>query len=287
MEIWQPTSAQARGWHDQGYFVVRGLLARDVAMELRGVVKNEILTPAPDSADLDPQDPMDDSPGARAARFRKLNGFGVRSPLVWDALYASAPLLRVVRHFLGDDLLLKFSSVFLKPARTGSATPWHQDNGLWRDGETQPFNFWMALDPATRANGCLQFIPGSHRGAIVPHVLYENSIHGELPRESVAQLKAEHGLRHVELEPGDCVCWHSSLYHYSPPNRSDQSRISMAGVYATPALADANALFNNYRWALRGGEPVKGFPPEKYELSGARLAPPPFARAAEPTTSSL
>ena len=78
------------------------------------------------------------------------------------------------------------SSVFVKPAKSGAATPWHQDNGLWRDGETEPFNFWMALDPAKRENGCLQFIPGSHKTEIVEHVLYADSIHGELPRERVA-----------------------------------------------------------------------------------------------------
>ena len=74
----------------------------------------------------------------------------------------------------------------------------------------------MALDPAKRENGCLQFIPGSHKTEIVEHVLYDDSIHGELPRERVAALKAERGVEHIELAPGDVVCWHSSMWHYSP-----------------------------------------------------------------------
>ena len=142
----------------------------------------------------------------------------------------------VARYFLGDSFFLKFNSCFVKPARTGSATPWHQDNGLWRDGETEPFNFWMALDPATTQNGCLQFIPGSHKLGIFPHILYDDSIHPELPREEVRQLIADRGVEHCELDSGDVVCWHSSICHYSPPNPSPRGRIAIAGVYSTPQI---------------------------------------------------
>ena len=178
-------------------------------------------------------------------------------------------------------ILLKFSSVFVKPAKTGAATPWHQDNGLWRDGETEPFNFWMALDPAKRENGCLQFIPGSHKTEIVEHVLYADSIHGELPRERVAALKAERGVEHIELAPGDVVCWHSSMWHYSPVNESPQSRIGIAGVYTTPALADRSPrTWGNLHWVLRGGALCTAFPPDEYEVDGENKSPvEPFPRA--------
>ncbi len=147
------------------------------------MILNHVLKPEPGEQNIynaDPMDPMQtDTAEGRAARFRKLAGFGPESPVLWHTFYTAEPVLAVVRHFQGgDNLLLKFSSVFMKPAKTGSATPWHQDNGLWRDGETEPFNIWMAIDPATRENGCLQFLPGSHREPIVDHVLYPGGIHG-------------------------------------------------------------------------------------------------------------
>ncbi|MEX2387115.1 MAG: phytanoyl-CoA dioxygenase family protein, partial [Phycisphaeraceae bacterium] len=194
------------------------------------------------------------------------------------------------RHFLGDDVLLKFNSCFLKPARTGSATPWHQDNGLWRDGETEPFNFWMALDPATRANGCLQFIPGSHTGDIVPHVLYNDSIHPELPREQVRQMVDKHGLHHIELQPGDMVCWHSSLYHFSPPNTSDQSRIGIAGVYNNLENVNRSKRFKRFYWCLKAGEVCTDFPPQKHIVGDGEVEPVPPPRKVEgqldPATAS-
>ena len=173
----------------------------------------------------------------------------------------------MARYFLGDNVVIKYNSVFVKPARTGSATPWHQDNGLWRDGETEPFNFWMALDPATRENGCLQFIPGSHKTEIVPHVLYEDSIHAELPRDRVQKMLADHNVQHVELEPGDIVAWHSSLWHYSPPNKSDHGRIGVAGVYTNPEIIARRSRGGpNFRWAVKEGEICNTFPPEIYPV---------------------
>jgi hypothetical protein len=267
---WQPSTAQQRAWGEQGFFIVRTLVTPDEAAEMRGVIKNVILTPEPATrADADPMDPMGNTPAARAARFRKLGRFCHTSPLIWHQVHAGA-MVPMARHYLGDDVLLKFSSVFIKPARTGAATPWHQDNGLWRDGETEPFNFWMALDPASQTNGCLQFIAGSHSGEIVPHVLYEDSIHGELPRDRVQQMVAERGVEHIELAPGDVVCWHSSLWHYSPVNTSEQGRIGIAGVYTTPEQATGSIRsWGNLPWVLRAGQLCTAFPVEEFEVTNA------------------
>jgi hypothetical protein len=44
-------------------------------------------------------------------------------------------------------------------------------------------------------------------------VLYDDSIHCELPAERAAELIERNGIVHIELEPGDCVCWHDSRCH--------------------------------------------------------------------------
>ncbi|MEM7032457.1 MAG: phytanoyl-CoA dioxygenase family protein, partial [Chloroflexota bacterium] len=276
MTIWQPTLKQKQQFEEHGYFIERNVISHDLACELKGVIKNVILMPEPetktDADPMDPMDPMGDSQQARAARYRKLSRFCSSSPLIWDSVHCGEKMLELVRYFLGDDVFIKFDSCFLKPAQTGSATPWHQDNGLWRDGDTEPFNFWMALDPAKKFNGCMQFIPGSHKTEIVPHVLYENSIHGELPRERVAEMIDKRGIHHIELDPGDIVCWHSSLWHFSPPNPSDQSRIAIAGVYSTPEIT-TKQFWNNYYWVLQDGERITQFPPKVYPLERSTPLP--------------
>ena len=283
--MWQPTKEQEQSYEEYGYFIERDVIPHDLAIEMRGVIKNTILMPEPDTvADADPMDPMGDSPEARTARFRKLGKFCVKSPLIWHHAHAGEQVLDIARYFVGDDILVKFNSCFLKPAKSGSATPWHQDNGLWRDGDVYSFNFWMALDPATKANGCLQFIPGSHRTEIVPHVLYEDSIHAELPHERVEEMIATYGVHHVELEPGSIVCWHSSLWHYSPPNVSEQGRIAIAGVMNSPEIIERIGRSHQLEipWGLRKGERCTQFPPEYYAVPEMFVQKaPPHRKASE------
>jgi hypothetical protein len=276
---WAPSPQQQQQWDEDGYFIMRGVVPQDVAFDLRGVIKNELLKPTPEGRpDADPMDPMGNSPEAKALRFRKLGNFCCLSPLIWHTFHTGETMLAAARHFLGDDIIVKFNSVFVKPATMGSATPWHQDNGLWRDGETEPFNAWMALDPATRQNGCLQFIPGTHKGEIVPHVLYEDSLHAELPRDRVAEMIEKYGVVHIEAEPGDVVCWHSTLWHFSPPNPSPNSRIAIAGVWSNPKInADRNRPLN--RWGMKDGEICTAFPPEECEFEGGTpLKPEPHRK---------
>lgn len=282
MKTWQPTDEQKRDWREKGFFIERGVVPEGDAFDLRGVIKNELLKPEPSGRpDVDPMDPMGDTPEARAMRFRKLGNFCLESPLIWNAFHTGEHMLSMARYFLGDDIIVKFNSVFVKPAKTGSATPWHQDNGLWRDGETDPFNAWMALDPATRENGCMQFIPGSHKGEIVPHVMYEDSIHGELPRDLVKARIAQCGTEHIELGPGDVVCWHSSLWHYSPPNPSPNSRIAIAGVWTNPKI-NAGRVRPLHRWGMKNRARCTAFPPEVVEIeNGEWHRPKPHPKAEE------
>ncbi len=283
MSRWQPTAEQISQYENDGYFILRNVISTDLAAELRGVIRNVIMLPEPGKfVDIDPMNPMEDSPQGRIARFRKLGNFCVQAPLIWHNIHAGEKLLNIAQYFLGDDIIMKFNSCFLKPARTGSATPWHQDNGLWRDGETDPFNFWIPLEPATRENGCMQFIPGSHKTEIIEHVLYPDSIHGELPREIVKEMLHTHGVHHIELDPGDVVFWHSNMWHYSPPNKSDQSRIAVAGVWTNPDIVKkSKRLWQNARWAMREGEVCTQFPPEPAEMdttNAVKLKPFPAAK---------
>jgi hypothetical protein len=290
MARWQPTAELLKQFEEKGYFIIRNLIPRDTALEIRGVIRNHILTPEnkPAGDQVDPMDPMGSSPEAQAARFRKLGHFCVQAPIIWHNIHANEAVARVAQYFLGNDLLLKFNSCFLKPARTGSATPWHQDNGLWRDEETEPFNFWMAIDPATRANGCLQFVPTSHKTPIYPHVLYKDSVHAEMPREVVAEGVKRMGLEHIELQPGDTVFWHSNLWHYSPPNTSEQSRIGVAGVYTTPAIADRTKRFKTFHWIMKDGNVVDAFPPKTYIVGdGQTVQFPPHERVEEPVAAAV
>ncbi|HJP31950.1 MAG: phytanoyl-CoA dioxygenase family protein [Candidatus Latescibacteria bacterium] len=242
-----------RNFDDSGYFITRGLLTSAQTEAIRGALmrkagdvaasrdygRDKILEAAamaaPDAVPLH-------------ERFRKLNQLDLL-PELWDHWYAGEPVLDIVRDLIGEDILRKYASAFLKPARVGGATPWHQDIALWRDRNDDAVNGWLAIDAATRLNGCLQFLPGSHVEPVVEHVEYEDSLHAELPRDLCVDLTVDH----VELQPGDAVFWHSRLWHYSPPNESDRGRIGVGAVWVNPAQISQLTHVRSLRWAMRGG----------------------------------
>ena len=119
------------------------------------------------------------------------------------------------------------------------------------------------------------------RTEIVPHVLYEDSIHGELPRARVRQMIDRHGIEHIELQPGDAVCWHASLWHYSPINPSPRGRIGIAGVFTTPQRATrSKRSWGSLPWVMRDGRVCAAFPVEEFEVPEEGREPaPPFMRA--------
>src|SRR5262249_15568964 len=160
-------------------------------------------------------------------------------------------VLSIMQAFLGDQIRLMFSSVFLKPARHGAETPWHQDLGLWGQKLGEAVSIWCALDPATRENGCLSFIPRSHRLGGVEHQLYEGGVHKETRRDLLR------GLRPVaiELQPGDGVVWHAAMFHQSHPNPSDRNRVGVAGVYVNDAMVETVGPECRlpFPWVLRDG----------------------------------
>ena len=70
MTRWQPTPAQKAQYETEGYFILRNIISQDLAAELRGVIRNHIMQPDPgQSADIDPMDPMENSPQGRIARL--------------------------------------------------------------------------------------------------------------------------------------------------------------------------------------------------------------------------
>ncbi|PTY02912.1 phytanoyl-CoA dioxygenase [Verrucomicrobia bacterium LW23] len=120
-----------------------------------------------------------------------------------------------------------FRAMFMnKPANKGTFLPWHQDR--WTAFDRDPLlTVWTAMDPATKENGCVQVIPGSHRYGLI------NPAHGSgfLSKAQSAAICTPDRIVYVELEPGEVVILHNHLLHASDVNRSSQSRRALSVCY--------------------------------------------------------
>ncbi len=144
---------------------------------------------------------------------------------------------RLGKQLLGEEATCSFVHAIFKPARTGAATPWHQD-AAYSNPNLIPrkINFWVPLQEATLGNGCMQFIPGSHR--LRPQVLRHQTL-GNDPRVHGLELHPGEmgrvtGAVACPLPPGGATLHGSYMLHYTAPNRSDTPRRALIAHAALP-----------------------------------------------------
>ncbi|HLJ15148.1 MAG TPA: phytanoyl-CoA dioxygenase family protein [Bryobacteraceae bacterium] len=124
------------------------------------------------------------------------------------------------------------SKMIMKDAKIGGAWAWHQDYGYWyHNGVLYPLlcSAFIAIDPATPENGCLQVIEGSHRLGRVDHVLTGDQAGADMER--VEAILERLPRRYIEMDPGDVLFFDCNLLHRSDQNRSEAPRWSMICCY--------------------------------------------------------
>src|SRR5438552_350422 len=85
--------------------------------------------------------------------------------------------MHVAKQLLGPEVIAQGEHAIFKPPRFGAATPWHQDEAYWGEQmQYNSFSMWIPLQEATLANGCMQFIPASHKSEIIPHHSIGNDV---------------------------------------------------------------------------------------------------------------
>jgi ectoine hydroxylase len=153
---------------------------------------------------------------------------------IYTAIVQAEPLVNAMEMLLGDEVYHYHHKMILKEPRTGGAWTWHQDYGYWyHNGCLFPdmASCMFAVDRATKENGCLQVIRGSHRMGRIDHVKRGDQTGAEMERVEAALGRLE--LVHVEMEPGSAVLFHGNTLHRSDQNLSDHPRWAFICCYNT------------------------------------------------------
>ena len=157
----------------------------------------------------------------------------LHGPRLFD-LFFHTRLLDVAELLLGPEVRLypNYTARPKFPEWKGTLVLWHQDGGYTAqaaDGveSLNMLNVWAPLVSATEENGCMQFVPGTHKLGIVPHEKREYYL--EIARE---ELDARLGQAvSIEVDPGDVVLFHNLMFHCGLPNRTRMVRWSMDWRY--------------------------------------------------------
>jgi ectoine hydroxylase len=151
---------------------------------------------------------------------------------IYGMVARSNSIVGSAEKILGGEVYHYHSKMIMKDAKVGGAWTWHQDYGYWyQNGVLAPLlcSAFIAIDPATRSNGCLQVIRGSHALGRIDHTLTGDQA-GADP-ERVNEILKRFELVYVEMDPGDVLFFDCNLLHRSDQNRSDQARWSMICCY--------------------------------------------------------
>lgn len=224
MVPFQLTDEQVTSFHHDGYLLVEELFDAEEMDLLLGIGKA-------------------DQALARDATTRRdaeggVTKLAVRNDLrddIYGAIVRSPRLVRTMEKLLGDEVYHWHHKMMLKEPRTGGAWDWHQDYGYWyNDGCLFPdmASVTIAIDRATRENGCLQVIKGSHNIGRVDHDKAAGGQTGaDMERVHAALKQME--LVHIEAAPGTALFFHGNLLHRSDQNRSEHPRWSLICCYNT------------------------------------------------------
>ncbi len=135
---------------------------------------------------------------------------------------------------LGGEVYHYHSKMMLKEPQVGGAWEWHQDYGYWyQNGCLLPdmASCLIAVDRATRENGCIQMMTGSHRMGRVEHGRFGGQTGADPERVKEAMQRMPVVL--CEAEPGDGLFFHANTLHCSGPNTSPNPRWSLICCYNT------------------------------------------------------
>ena len=150
-----------------------------------------------------------------------------------------------------DPRLVQSMYIFKHPGVGGEVT-WHTDHTfLWTEPQSV-VGFWVAIDDATKENGCLWAIPGLHKEPAKSRFVREGtSTTTEVYDESEYPTYRKVS---IEAKRGTLVLLHGTLPHWSDVNHSDKPRQAY-----TLHIVDGAAEWDERNWLQRPDMPFRGF----------------------------
>ena len=275
------TAAHVEHLREHGYAVIPGFLTADEIAAVKretDAVRTEGLKHRASYRDRNLMFEILNDPAAKRRVLLQAHWFAWINPAL-EALRRHPRYLEIMEPLLGRDIKQVTNQLHWKPPGAKfTGYRFHQDlrfrerGGTYRDLMTAWLNTGLAIDPATRENGCLRVIRGSHKkgylGLSDDGPIMKGTTQDAELQQAGLDLK---DIVDVELEPGDLAIWGLLTVHGSDANRSQKDRAFAISGYVQAHNSDRG------EWAFRDGQPVPLGPvPEICKYEKLREKPGPF-----------
>jgi len=153
-----------------------------------------------------------------------------------------------------DGIRIWHDQALIKPPY-GNPTAWHLDNPKWSFYSPDAISIWIALDDATLANGCMWYLPGTHKTA-----RYDNAVIGQGNMADLFKFYPE--WRTIAAVPAACpagsaVFHNGMLAHGAGANMTPSPRRAMTCAYMPDGSTfngQRNILPEEYFYTLQVGD---------------------------------
>jgi len=213
------TDAQVAQFHEQGYCTaptffdartVRALQATVRALQAAGKLRNVATT----------------GDGVTTSTTALNLQICPASPdvLLLRALPFAPQVAPALTRLIGPSAVHILDQIFLKPAHHGAGTNWHTDNSYFKvDQAIAGTGMWIAVHDATRVNGTMRVIPGSHR-----RTWQHRRDLGSDHHNTCADLVDERDAVHIELPAGGVLFFNFGIAHATGANATAADRAGLA-----------------------------------------------------------
>ena len=212
-----PTRDQQNRYAEDGFYIVKGLLSAEEVTNFRDHARKQLEEEAREGSVM--------AKGDRDGKSTLLKMWNTAGDDKYGLLARDQRMVLQAEALLGEESYLYSHKMTMKQPREGGAWEWHQDFGYWyNNGCLRPdmLSIYISLDKATKENGCLQVLSGTHKLGRLDHVREDGQTNVARTHLEAAIERYEH--LYVEMEAGDALVFHGNLLHRSDANNSDTSR---------------------------------------------------------------
>jgi ectoine hydroxylase-related dioxygenase (phytanoyl-CoA dioxygenase family) len=176
-----------------------------------------------------------------------------------DVLWNPAFLMAASQLLGNKGVRFWHDQLFSKPAHHGGVVAWHQDYSYWtRSVPMQHLTCWVGLDDVSVENGCLLYIPKSHKWGLLDKPELAGDMDGIMAYLTEDQ-KEEFKPVAIEMKKGYGTFHHPLLLHGSKENRSNNSRRAFVlNVFADGTKSAANEPLLKGIPAVPAGDQLDG-----------------------------
>lgn len=247
-DTYRLSEAQIAHYHQYGFVSGIRVLNENQIQRLR-LELAEIMDPSHPGNPLFYEFHSNESKDTKSVLFHSLGHWRITEgfhDVLWN------PAFLMAAHQLLEHKPVRFwhDQLFYKPAEHGGVVAWHQDYSYWtRTIAMQHLTCWTALDDSTTDNGCLHYIPGSHKWGLLNAPELAGSMDGILDYLTPEQ-RLNFNPVPVEMKAGYATFHHPLLVHGSYANTSDRHRRAFVlNIFADGTVSNTN------------DELLKGVPP--------------------------